>query len=156
MSLRRTRDSAVTSARRGPAKSTEFYRFFCHWSCDRRSATEAIAAGSIAGALLVLVELIDAIFSVVGGVHTSSMSAVVLWGMAVCGTWVIIGTWKHVIVAPIVGAATGAYFVIWLVERREVALAVILFIPFVCGFVTAARGIYIMKSILGSRGQPQV
>ena len=55
------------------------------------------------------------------------------------------GIWKHVLTAAVLGLLVGAATIGWTIWRGEMVAAVILAVPFVGGFVTAARGILALK-----------
>lgn len=128
-------------------RRNDFYHFFLHRARDHRSAVSAVVAGSIAGGLLSVVLLVGVVVrEAVDGWH-SSQTALFLVG-AVCAACATIATWKRLLVGPVLGLSIGVSLLGWAaVNRHDAAIAVILAIPFVGGFVTAARGILILNRL---------
>jgi hypothetical protein len=122
-----------------------FYTFFWPGAIsDRRSAIHAIVAGVIAGSLLTgVVGLAGLLYFVRGG--ASSQVADVLFVTTLVLAVVTIGIWKHILSAALLGVVFGLAFMSWLVRDGELAIATVLFVPFVGGFVTAARGVWALK-----------
>lgn len=125
---------------------TEFYKFFCRWAKDRDAASEAVAAGLVAAALLTITMLAGCVLSLVRGGWAHSL-APTLCGVSVCSALVFYGTLKRVTSAPIVGSLIGLGITGWLLMHREVAIAAVIFVPFVCGFLTAARGLQFLNGL---------
>jgi hypothetical protein len=125
----------------------EFYTFFCHWATDRSTAVGAIVAGCIAGLLLTLTFMVGTVASALQTGWTSHAIPTELALTCVTGL-VTLGTWKRILAAPIIGALIGIGIERWLMGRHELAMAVIAFVPFVCGFFTAARGVFVLRKLL--------
>ncbi len=125
----------------------EFYDFFCHWAKDHSTAVGAIVAGSIAGLLLTLTFLAGTMVGVLQTGWTSNETLTRFALTSVMGL-VTLGTWKRILAAPIIGALIAIGVERWLIARYEVAMAVIAFVPFVCGFFTAARGVVVLRRVL--------
>jgi hypothetical protein len=123
---------------------TDFYKFFCHWARDNQAAAEAATAGLVAAALLTLTMLAGSAVSLLRGSWAGSHASV-LCGIAVCSGLVFYGTLKQVTSAPIIGSLIGLGITGWLVMQHEVAIAAVVFVPFVCGFLTAARGLRVLN-----------
>jgi hypothetical protein len=127
-----------------PFPKGDFYRFFCHWSTNRSSAVASIVAGSVAGGLLTLMFLIGGFAYALRSDWTRPESQLQFTLGLVTGL-ITIGTWKRVLSAPLIGVVIAIGVEYWLIERRDIAIAVFAFFPFVCGFVTAARGVYVLN-----------
>lgn len=130
---------------RGP-DTRGFYRFFCRWSLDGRAAAVSVVAGAIGGGLLVITM---AGAGIVAYLSSSPISpwTLVLFASALCSviaTWAI---WRRVVSGAVINALIGLALTAWLCFRGEVAIAVIIFVPIVCGSVTGARGAYILNGL---------
>lgn len=111
---------------------------------DRKAATAAVAAGSISGALLTLFRAITtAMLFLRRGVNPGNW---LCFAATAFLAMVTVGTWKRVLIAPILGMPFGGALVVWGVTHGTGA-AVILVLPFVGGFWTAVRGIATLKRL---------
>jgi hypothetical protein len=125
----------------------DFFEFFLPGSIlDRQSAARAIAAGSVAGVLLMTTASVSALFLLFKD-ESHHERALWLLSAAIALSVVTIGTWKRVIAAPLIGQLFGLIAVAWLLGRREIVEAVILAIPCIGGFWSAVRGILFLKRI---------
>ena len=123
----------------------DFYEFFLPSTIpDRKSAARAVAAGFFAGCIMLCV---FAVISVSLFVRHESTS---MWSVASTATIVMIvvtvGTWKRILVAPLVGLAVASLAIAWEISRGKIA-AIVLIIPLMGGFWTAARGIAALKQL---------
>lgn len=125
---------------------TEFYKFFCPWARDRQTAASAAAAGLVAAGLLMLALVAAFLVSLLRDGWTHSHAPTLL-GLAACSAPVLYGTLKQVTSAPIVGSLIGLGISGWLVVQHEVAFAAVIFVPLVCGFLTAARGLHLLNGL---------
>jgi len=71
-------------------------------------------------------------------------SAPLLAGTVILGV-VTIGIWKRILSAAVIGLLVGMGLMVWTVLRGEVVTALLLTIPVVGGFLTAVRGIAVLK-----------
>lgn len=121
----------------------EFYSFFCRWSSDASTAAASVAAGCVAGGLLVLVAaLTSATIIALIQLGLTSLRPLILFGLATCSAVATYATWSRVVSGAIVNATLGVGLAIWECTRGDLAVAVVLFVPVVCGSITAARGAY--------------
>jgi len=113
------------------------YAFFLPSSIpNRKAAASAVAAGAVAGALLTVVMGVACVLG--------RASAPLLAGTVILGV-VTIGIWKRILSAAVIGLLVGMGLMVWTVLRGEVVTALLLTIPVVGGFLTAVRGIAVLK-----------
>ena len=119
------------------SNSRDFYRSFCRWSLDANSAAASVAAGCIGGGIL-SATMVSA--GILGLFITSPSSPhpLALFAIAACSGLAVYATWRRVVSGAVVNAAFGLAVTVWLCTRGEVAIAVMIFVPLVCGPVTAA------------------
>jgi lysylphosphatidylglycerol synthetase-like protein (DUF2156 family) len=123
----------------------DFYTFFLPATIpNRRAAISAVSAGVIAGSLLTLVMGVAGVAGLLRGGGKSQTTVVVL-AAAVLLLIATVGTWKRILSAPVIGLLVGIGVVGWALWHRELAVAILLVVPFVGGFWTAARGIVTLK-----------
>jgi hypothetical protein len=122
-----------------------FYEFLLPSTIpDRKSAARAVAAGSIAGFIMFSV---FAVISVILFVRQGSTSTAVLASIAtIVMILVTIGTWKRMAVAPLAGLAVASVAIAWEISQGKIA-AIVLIVPLMGGFWTAARGIAVLKQL---------
>jgi hypothetical protein len=124
----------------------EFYGFFCRWSSDAGTAAVSVAAGCVAGGLLVAAMAGAAIITLIRSGSTSPRS-LMLFALAACFAVTTYATWKRVVSGAIINAILGLGLIVWLCTLGDPAIAVVLFVPAVCGSVTAARGAYVLNDL---------
>lgn len=122
----------------------DFYAFFSQWPVDHHSAISAVVAASVGGALLTLTLLTGAALSWLEGNWTSSRG-MIAFALSLCAAVATYGTWKRVMSGAIAGGILGLAVTTWLLNRHELALAAIVFLPFVGSFVIATRGMYFLN-----------
>jgi hypothetical protein len=134
---------------RGP-NTRDFYRFFCQGSSDGRAAVVSVVAGTIGGGVLVIAM---AGAGIVAYLSSSSISPrpLVLFAIALCSVIATWATWRRVISGAVINALMGLSLTAWLCFRGEVAIAVIIFVPTVCGSITGARGAYVLNNLTGQQ-----
>jgi hypothetical protein len=122
-----------------------FYEFLLPSTIpDRKSAARAVAAGSIAGFIMFSV---FAVISVILFVRQGSTSTSVITSIAtIVMILVTIGTWKRMAVAPLAGLAVASVAIAWEISQGKIA-AIVLIVPLMGGFWTAARGIAVLKQL---------
>jgi hypothetical protein len=122
-----------------------FYEFFLPSAIpDRKSAARAVAAGSIAGFIMFSV---FAVISVILFVRQGSTSTSVITSIAtIVMILVTVGTWKRMVVAPLAGLAVATVAIAWEISQGKIA-AIVLIVPLMGGFWTAARGIAVLKQL---------
>lgn len=142
LTLMRT-DTPVSS--KDTRKRTNFYAFFSHWATDRDSAISAVVAGSIAGGIMTSLFL----FAFVSRWIFQGFPQAAWWlgaaASAACATY---ATWKHSVLGPAIGLMMGVWLTRWLiVGRHDAGIAIFAAVPFVCGFVTAGRGVVVLNRL---------
>ena len=134
-----------TQPARGPGEY-EFYRFFCRWSVDGRAAPISVVAGSISGAILTIIFAVSAIIS-----YTSSKSLfanqVVPLAIASCSAIATYAAWNRIASGAVINAIIGLTLIAWLCSHGDIAMAVVIFVPAVCGPLTGARGAYVLTKL---------
>jgi hypothetical protein len=130
--------------------SRDFYRSFCRWSSDASGAAASIAAGCFAGGLLTVTIVCAGILAIIAP-SSSSPRPPVLFSIAACLAIATYASWKRVVSGAIANGALGLAIIAWLCARGEMAIAVVLFVPLVCGPVTAARGVYVLNNLFKRR-----
>jgi cell division protein FtsW (lipid II flippase) len=123
----------------------DFYEFFLPSTIpDRKSAARAVAAGSIAGFIMFAV---FAMISVILFVRQESTSTSALTIIAtIVMILVTVGTWKHFVVAPLVGLVVASVTIAWEIFHGTIA-AIVLVVPLMGGFWTATRGIAALNQL---------
>ncbi len=125
--------------------SKDFYDFFLPSAIpDRKSAARAVAAGSFAGILLFSVFAVCSLLLFVrkGSTPMAEQTAIAAFAMII----VTVGTWKRIVVAPILGLLVASESIAWAISRREIS-AVLLIVPLMGGFWTATRGIATLRKL---------
>jgi len=123
----------------------DFYEFFLPSVIpDRKAAAGAVAAGSIAGFLLIFLFGVTSTILLVreGRTSTSLLSSIVTIVMII----VTIGTWKRIIAAPALGLFVAVAAMIWAMTQGH-GIAIFLAVPVIGGFWTAMRGIVVLKHL---------
>ena len=122
------------------------YDFFLPLAiADKKAAINAIVAGTIAAALLTISSGLVAAVWFVRGVDSPAIDRDILLAATVIFAVVTVGTWKRVLSAAIVGMVMGVILITWLAKSGQIVAAVILAVPSIGGFMTAARGILTLK-----------
>jgi cell division protein FtsW (lipid II flippase) len=121
----------------------DFYEFFVPSTIpDRKSAARAVAAGSFAGFIMFCV---FAVISVILFVRQGNTSTSVVTSTAtIVMILVTAGTWKRIVVAPLVGLVVASVAIAWEISQGKIA-AILLIVPLMGGFWTATRGIAALK-----------
>jgi hypothetical protein len=88
-----------------------------------------------------------AVISVILFVRQGSTSTSVITSIAtIVMILVTIGTWKRMAVAPLAGLAVASVAIAWEISQGKIA-AIVLIVPLMGGFWTAARGIAVLKQL---------
>jgi hypothetical protein len=129
-----------------------FYAFFLPESIlDRRAAIRAVVAGAVAGGLISAAIGVAAVTRLIAyGIEPRSA---VLIGLTLIFVAVTIGTWNYILSAPLTGLVCGLGVVWWELSHGQTVTAIILFVPIVGGFLTAARGILALARLRRQGGQ---
>jgi hypothetical protein len=122
-----------------------FYEFFLPSKIpDQKSAASAVAAGSIAGFMMF------SMFAVISGIlfvrQGSTLLSLITSVASVVMILVTVGTWKRIVVAPLAGLAVASVAIAWEISQGKIA-AIVLIVPLMGGFWTAARGIAVLKQL---------
>lgn len=59
---------------------------------------------------------------------------------------VTVGTWKRIVVAPLVGLVVASVAIAWVISHGKIAV-IVLIVPLMGGFWTATRGIAALKRL---------
>lgn len=76
-----------------------------------------------------------------------SQRPIMLFAFAGCSGLATFATWKRVVSGAIINAVLGLALTVWSYVHDGPAVAFVLFIPVVCGPVTAARGAYVLNNL---------
>lgn len=115
-------------------------KFFVCWASSRHDANISLVAGTIAGCLITLVLAYSALLMFIRGEYLLRFTAP-LFAAAALATF---GTWRGNLLSTVVVEIIGAGTIGYLIRLLDIASAVILFVPFICGPITAARGAYVL------------
>ena len=129
----------------------DFYAFFWPQAVsDRRGAINAIAAGVVAGSLLTgALGCACAVCALRGVASSQTVDILLLTTIALA--FVTVGIWKHVLSAAVSGLLIGVAFMTWLIRHEQIAAAIVLVVPFVGGFLTATRGVLVLRRVTPPR-----
>jgi uncharacterized protein (DUF2062 family) len=123
----------------------DFYEFFLPSTIpDRKSAARAVAAGFFAGFIMLCVFAVISA-SLFARHESTSMSAVTSTATIVM-VLVTVGTWKRILMAPLVGLVVALGTISWELSQGKIS-AIVLIVPLIGGFWTAARGIAALKQL---------
>jgi hypothetical protein len=127
-----------------PMAKQDFYEFFLPSRItDRKSAARAVAAGFFAGFIMSCVFGAVALILLVrdGGTRAAIAASVATIVMVL----VTAGTWKRFLAAPVIGLVVTAVTIAWEIYQGGKVAAIVLIVPLMGGFFTAARGIAALK-----------
>lgn len=124
----------------------EFYRFFCQWSASRRAAMASVVAGSIGGGILATIFTVSAIVSYISSSSVFAEPAVPV-AIAGCSVIATYATWRRIASGAVINGLIGVALIAWLCKHGDVATAVVIFVPTVCGPLTGARGAYVLRRL---------
>jgi cell division protein FtsW (lipid II flippase) len=123
----------------------DFYEFFLPSTIpDRKSAARAVAAGFFAGFIMFCVFAVISVSLIAR--HESTSTSAVTSTATIVMILVTVGTWKRFLVAPVVGLIVALMAIVWELSQGKVA-AIVLIVPLIGGFWTAARGIAALKQL---------
>jgi hypothetical protein len=123
----------------------DFYEFFLPSTIpDRKSAARAVAAGFFAGFIMLCAFAVISVSLFVR--HGSTSMSAVTSTATIVMILVTVGTWKRILVAPLVGLAVASMAIAWELSQGKIP-AIVLIVPLIGGFWTAARGIAALKQL---------
>jgi hypothetical protein len=123
----------------------DFYEFFLPSTIpDRKSAARAVAAGFFSGLIMLCVFAVISVSLIAR--HQSTSTSAVTSTATIVMMLVTVGTWKRFLVAPVVGVIVALVAILWELSQGKVA-AIVLIVPLIGGFWTAARGIAALKQL---------
>lgn len=105
-----------------------------------------MVAGAVSGGILTLTAACAAILSFIFLANpflTLLIVSTTALFTAIC-TYAI---WHRVVSGAAINMLIGLALTVWLCVRGEVAIAIVIFVPAICGPVSAARGIYVLKKL---------
>jgi hypothetical protein len=132
----------------------DFYGFFLPSTIpDRKSAARAVAAGFFAGFIMLCVFAVISVSLFVR--HESTLLSAVTSTATIVMILVTVGTWQRILAAPLVGLFVASVAIAWEISQGKIA-AIVLVVPLIGGFWTAARGIAALKQLRREVSRPPI